>query len=124
MQPQALTYQQNSRGFLRKVREELPEDLPQACEKTWGAAAEIVKAVSVKAVSEETGWPHKTHRSLYQNVNTLVRETGDQQLRRFFAIASDLHVNFYENWYDRSIVEAGISDVERFVEKVEGLLSP
>ncbi len=116
---QAVTYQQRSRGFLTKAYAELDQDLSQAGEKGWGAAAAIVKAIAV-----ERGWPHQSHRTLQIAVSTLVRETGDQDLRRQFDSANALHINFYENWYDRDDVELRIQDVEQFVAKVEALLSP
>jgi hypothetical protein len=114
---EAPTYRERSRDFVVKARRELDEDLPQASEKGWGAAAEIVKAIA-----EERGWAHRGHRELQTAVNRLRNETGDRDLQRLFAIASDLHRNFYENWYDRPAVESGIQDVERFVAKVENLL--
>ena len=115
---QTPTYQGRSRDFLAKAYRELDEDLAQASEKGWGAAAEMVKAIA-----EERGWEHQSHRALYNNVSRLRRETGDYNLSRLFAIAGDLHINFYENWYDREDVELRIQDVERFVDKVESLLA-
>ena len=114
---QAPTYRERSRDFLNKAYRELDEDLPQASEKGWGAAAEIVKAIA-----EERGWAHRGHRELQTTVNRLRNETGDGDLQRLFAIASELHRNFCENWYDRVAVESGIQDVERFVDKMESLL--
>ena len=115
---QAATYQQRSRELLAKAYSELDDDPAQAGEKGWGAAAAIVKAISV-----ERGWPHQSHRTLQIAVSTLVRETGDQDLRRQFDSANALHINFYENWYDRDDVVLRIQDVEQFVAKVEALLS-
>ena len=116
MQP-ADTYRIQSRAFLAKAHQELDQDLAQASEKAWGAAAEIVKAIA-----DERGWEHRTHRALYAVVDDLVHETGDADLGTLFRAASDLHINFYESWYPRAFVESGIRDVERFVEKAERLL--
>ena len=43
---EAPTYRERSRDFVVKARRELDEDLPQASEKGWGAATEIVKGDS------------------------------------------------------------------------------
>ncbi len=115
---QAVTYQQRSRDFLTKAYAELDQDLSQAAEKGWGAAAAIVKAIAV-----ERGLYHQSHRALYDIVGSLVDETGDQDLRRQFDSANELHINCYENWFDRKNVEWRIQDVEQFVAKVEALLS-
>ena len=115
---QTPTYWERSRDFLAKAYRELDEDLAQASEKGWGAAAEMVKAIA-----EERGWEHQTHRVIQTAVTRLRREIGDPHLRVQFASANELHINFYENWYDREDVELRIQDVERFVDKVESLLA-
>ncbi len=113
MLEQAQKYHDQSWNYLNNAYRELDSDLPQASEKAWGAASQMVKAVA-----EERGWPHSGHRLLYQHVDTLTEETDDGELRRLFAVASDLHVNFYEDIYSRRYIQAGIRDVERFLEKV------
>ena len=116
---QSATYRQRSRIFLAKAWEELAAgDLEQASEKAWGAAATMVKAVA-----EERGLTHNNHRALYGIVSRLLDETGDSELGIFFRSASDLHTNFYENWIGRRYVADEIRDVERFLEKMEPLLS-
>ena len=116
---QAMTYRNRSRELLANARAELDTDLAQAGEKGWGAAASIVKAVA-----EERGRYHRGHRALYEIVDALVRETGDDDIRTLFASANDLHANFYENWFARESIAVRIGDVERFVARVEALLSP
>ena len=116
---QAMTYRERSHELLAKARAELDTDLAQAGEKGWGAAAEMVKAVA-----EQRGLYHRTHRVLYEIVDALMRETGDREISTLFASANDLHANFYENWFARESVAVRIADVERFVGKVEALLSP
>ncbi len=116
---QTQTYRQRSRNFLVKAREELDAgDLEQASEKGWGAVAAILKATA-----EERGWDHRSHRSLNVAVDNLVQETGDDDLRTLFFVASAMHINFYENWYTPTSVASGIRQVERFVDKVEPLLT-
>ncbi len=116
---QATTYRERSRDFLAKASVELEVDLAQASEKGWGAAAAIVKAVAA-----ERGWNHQSHRSLYAAVNNLENETGDSEFGTLFGAAGDLHTNFYENWYPEAFVKSRLRDIERFVNKVEALLSP
>lgn len=112
------TYREQSRIFLAQAREELAKgDLPQASEKGWGAAAQILKAIA-----QERGWRHRSHRDLHGVINTLRRDTGDSELGSLFASAGDLHSNFYENWKDASVAADLLRDVERFVDKAEALL--
>ena len=76
-----------------------------------------------KAIASERNWPHTDHRSLYQAVGKLADEIDDQELRRLFSIAGQLHTNFYEGWLDQSYVESLLTDVTRFVDKVDTVLS-
>ena len=115
---QSTTYRNRSRELLANARAELDTDLAQAGEKGWGAAASIVKAIA-----EQRSRYHRGHRALYEIVDALVRETGDEDLRRRFDSANVLHHNFYENWFDRYNVEVRLEDVEKFVGSVEILLN-
>ena len=115
---QTPSYQRRSRELLAKAYQELDEDLAQASKKGWGAAAEIVKAIA-----EQRGWEHRHHRLLTMIVGRLRRETGDQELDRLFDHASALDTNFYEDAYNREAVEWRIREVERFVDKVESLIT-
>ena len=92
-------------------------DFVQASEKGWGATAQIVKAIA-----QERGWSHNSHRDLYQVVNALRHETGDTELGVLFNAGSSLHVNFYENAYTGDTISDNLRQVERFVDKAEGLL--
>ena len=113
------SYRSQSRVFLAQASEELEkDDLRQASEKGWGAAAEILKAVAA-----ERGWVHHSHRSLYDAVDSLVAETGDQDIRLQFTAAAQLHTNFYEGWFSEAAVEVHLREVTRFVERLEGLLA-
>ena len=103
---------------MTQAAEELQkDDLCQASEKGWGAAAEMVKAVA-----STRGWDHGGHRQLHGIVSRLVAEIGDENLRTEFAVASALHTNFYEGWLDRGTVEAHLGQVTRFVGRMEDLL--
>lgn len=106
-----------SREYMGKAYQYLAEnDLPQAGEKAWGAAAEIVKAIA-----EERGRYHSSHRVLYQIVDDLAEETGDSELRRAFHVASDLHINYCERCLSGRYVQQRVADVQTFIDKLEPL---
>lgn len=107
-----------SRELLRKAREALAQDdLIQASEKGWGAAAQ-----AVKAVAERRGWPHNGHRQLFEVVRRAVEQTDDQRIRELFLTANALHTNFYENWLTREDVEVGLERVQELLDRLEPLL--
>ena len=111
-------HSQISREFFDKASLALGEDdLLQASEKGWGAAAHMVKAVA-----EGRGWQHGGHRELYQAVNRLAQESSDSEIRVLFNSASALHSNFYENWMPTEMVEASLTEVRAFLEKLETLV--
>jgi len=106
-----------SRELLAKGQEALEQDdLLQASEKGWGAAAHMVKAVA-----EKRGWPHNGHRELYQIVNRLAQETGERRIRVLFNSASALHSNFYEQWMPREMIEDGLAEIRDFLARLEEL---
>ena len=112
-------YARQSRLFLRQAREELAQDdLRQASEKGWGAAAQIVKAAA-----EQRGLDHRGHAELFAVVRHLHSESRDASLRLQFQIATGLHTNFYEGWLDHDDVAGSLNIVSQFVDKVEALLS-
>ena len=108
-----------SQTFLAQAFEELNKgDLPQASEKGWGAAAQIVKAVA-----QERGWHHYSHASLRRVIDRLYSETGDEEFRRQFHFANVLHGNFYENRYSSAVIEDRLRRFEQFIVRAEGLLT-
>ena len=117
MTSQVEYYNSISRDFLTKAQTYLnQDDLLQASEKGWGAAAH-----KVKSVAEARGWPHSGHRELWRAVNTLVDEARDEEIRSLFGLASALHTNFYEGWLPRETVEAYLARVEELLRKVDAL---
>ncbi len=92
------------------------DDLLQASEKGWGAAAHVVKGYA-----QEKGRPHDDQRLLYQAVDRLAQETGDGQFRVLFSSASSLHSNFYENWMPKEMVAADLAQVREFLNKLDEL---
>ncbi len=114
------THREQSRLFLAQAYEELARgDLPQASEKGWGAAAQVLKEIAL-----ERGWSNSKHRDINQAVWEMVRETGDDELSGLFSAASNLHVNFYDLEYPSHYISALLLQVERSVDKVEALLEP
>ena len=111
-------YRDASHRFLQQALAELDAgDLPQASEKGWGAAAQIVKAVA-----EQREWDHNGHGQLFAVVDRLRRETDNPDVRNLFDVASGLHSNFYENWRSAENIEGGISDIRRFVALVDAVI--
>ena len=110
-------YSDTGREFLARARTYLAgDDLLQASEKGWGAAAQMVTAAA-----ESRSWRHNSHRDLYRTVDRLVEETGDDGIRLAFGSAGQLHTNFYEGWLSHETVEAHVAKVEEFVGKLEAL---
>ena len=108
------TYQQASQRFLVQARAELTAgDLPQASEKGWGAAAQMLKAVA-----EQRGWEHGKHRHL----SRIRSEMGDRDVYRFFSVANDLHGNFYENEMSPEDIAESLDDVQALLDRLGTLL--
>ncbi|MYC34761.1 MAG: hypothetical protein F4X64_16495 [Chloroflexi bacterium] len=104
-------YQQASEHFLAQAGQELASDLPQASEKGWGAATQILKAIA-----EQRGWEHNRHRHYLSITSRLRDETGDGDIRRLFGSASLLHENFYENEMTAEDVADGLDDVKALID--------
>ena len=110
-----ITHREASRRLITQARADLQAaDLLQASEKGWSAAAQ-----AVKSVAETRGWPHNGHGLLFQVIDRLVAETGDEDIRTAFGLAGALHTNFYEDWLGRESIEAHLSKVAVLVEKLE-----
>ena len=84
-------YRQQAHTFLAKAREYLAvDDLHQASEKGWGAAAWMVKAVAVNQ-----GWEYRQHAQfgvVMYNASVLLENTD---LTVLGAVAEGLHRNYY-----------------------------
>lgn len=110
-------YADRSRALLAQAKEELGRgDYLQASEKLWGAAAHMVKGVA-----ERRGWRHGGHRELFEAVGHLAQETGDEDLKVSFQIASSLHQNFYESWQPQEYVESSVTAIERLISRLDQL---
>ena len=84
-------YRQQARQFLARSRQYLAEDdLHQASEKAWGAAAWMAKAVA-----ERHGWKYDRHEHFNDIVNRARRLSGYADLSDLRSRANELHGYFY-----------------------------
>ena len=73
MVPGVTRYREQSKVFMVQAFRELSNgDLPQASEKGWGAAAQMVKAIG-----SERGWEHRSHEALLIIAGRLGGEFGE-----------------------------------------------
>ncbi len=115
-------YRQQARAFLAKSRQYLAEDdLHQASEKGWGAAAWMAKAVA-----EAQGWEYTTHRHFNVVMNHARQATGDERLPGMRGIANDLHGNFYERkmFLSGSAIAADLEHIATLLDILEPLAEP
>ena len=111
-----------AREFLAKSREYLDaEDLHQASEKGWGAAAHMAKAVAAAQ-----GWEYETHADFSVVLNRAWQVTGDDQLRALRGIANELHSNYYrrKRHLDAAVIGQDIESVAELVEILAPLAEP
>ena len=73
----------------------------------------------VKALAEEREWIHMDHESLYNAVSRLSDEFGDRELPVEFSVASSLHINFYEEWFDQKTVALNLYIVEKLAGRLK-----
>ncbi|MHA1709869.1 MAG: PaREP1 family protein [Candidatus Baldrarchaeia archaeon] len=107
-------YIEAARELLEWAENELKrENLRQASEKIWNAAALAVKAYAF--------WKEKKvltrHVELWQYKSILAGELGDW-VRDSWLIADSMHKNFYENEADRNDVARALQHVKKLVEAV------
>ena len=114
-QPEAVVedYRQQSRYFLAKSREYLAEDdLHQASEKGWGAAAWMAKAVA-----ERQGWQYQRHDEFFDVMLRAEQATGEQEIGTLKGTANTLHGYFYMR---KRFLDA--DDIGRHLDRVGVLL--
>ena len=117
MPTRAQFYRNTSNLYHTRAQSYLAQnDLLQASEKGWGAAA-----LRIKTVAEHRRWRHREHSNLGQAIERLVAETGDVEFRRLFKSAGDLHRNFYEGRLNRSAVSNRVSRVTALLRKLDQL---
>ena len=106
----ARDYRSQAWEFLAKSRQYLAEDdLHQASEKGWGAAAHMVKAVA-----QARGWEYEMHDQFRVVVRNARQWSRDERLRNLGYSAEALHKNYYQRkiFLDSEEIRAGLDDVE------------
>ena len=115
----AADYRQQSRAFLAKAREYLAEDdLHQASEKGWGAAAWMAKAVA-----EAQGWQYKRHDEFFTVMYQAEDLSGDARLYNLRSAANELHGFFYTRkiFLRPNVIRRGLDQMEVLLDILQPL---
>ena len=108
-----------SRNALRQARDELAkQELWQASEKAWGAAA-----YALKAVAEKRHWFNDADWKLRRIASIISDEQGDQEILHCYDTARNAHFNFYRHEYDARDVEQAIAAAAYLVGQLDLALS-
>ncbi len=108
-----------ARHLLRQAQEELDrDDILQASEKVWGAAAH-----AVKAVAEKRRWFNDADWRLRKIVAVLTEEQQDTTLLGDYLTARDAHYNFYHHEFNSREVQQSVNAAGQLVQKLETLLA-
>ena len=112
-------YRQQAREFLARSWVYLREDdLHQASEKGWGAAAWMAKAVA-----EAQGWQYRRHDEFFHVMRRCEELAGDTRVRAFTNAANSLHGFFYvrKRLLAPTTIGNNLSDVEVLLDILEPL---
>lgn len=112
-------YRLQSREFLQRSRHYLTdEDLHQASEKGWGAAARMAKAVATAQ-----GWQYDKHEHFGEVLYLARQKTGEQRFNDLRKTANDLHGNFYQRkrFLHADIIAASLDEVATLLDLLEPL---
>ena len=113
------SYRQSAFELLQKARDELGAgDVRQASEKGWGATAQMLKAIAQK-----DGIPHHSHAALARIASDVHRQTGEENIATWFAVAQNLHVNFYEDNLSPEFVRIYLNQMTLMVSRLERYLT-
>ena len=114
----AKEYIEVSKNLVEEAKEELKkDDVRQAAEKAWGAAALAVKAYAIWKEEQRLS----SHGELWSYKRKLERELGEW-VSDAWAQATAMHVCFYEGWCEMEDVEVAIKRIERLVHEVEKIV--
>ena len=114
-------YQDQARDFLAKSRGYLAaDDLHQASEKGWGAAAHMAKAVAAAY-----GWEYGRHRDFSLVLNNARRLTGNPRILDLRGRANELHQNYYQRkrHLNAEVIGDDIEGVAELLDLLEPLLA-
>ena len=108
----AARHKEISDDFLEHAEEEFAKgDYLQASEKAWGAVAHYVKSIA-----QERGWKENySHQHVQENARILINSTGRADLHWMFTTTESLHVNFYEDREDPSVVRSGMDAARQLI---------
>ncbi len=112
-------YRNQARIFLEHSWRYLAEeDLHQASEKGWGAAAWMAKAVA-----EAQGWQYNRHDHFFPVMRRCQELSGDARVRTLQAIANELHGFFYtrKRLLNPETIGDNLSDIEVLLDILEPL---
>ena len=115
-------YRQQAHVFLEKARQYLLEDdLHQASEKGWGAAAWIAKAVAVNQ-----GWEYESHPQFPVVMYNASVEIRNDRVRLLGRSASGLHRNYYTRrlFLLAEDVRKSLEDMDELLAALEPLTLP
>ena len=115
-------YRQQSRISLARAWEYLAnDDLHQASEKGWGAAAWMAKAVA-----EAQGWRYKTHEEFFTVMRQAQHLSGDVRIGRLRPVANELHGFFYTRkmFLDSDAIGEGLDLIETLLDTLQPLTEP
>lgn len=107
-----------SHNFLRQAREELAkEDLLQAANKVWGAAA-----YAIKAVAEKRRWFNDADWKLWEAASVVTEEEGDHSILSGYSAARQAQYDFYHHEFIAIDVRQILDITEGMVAKLDALL--
>ena len=110
----AVEYVEAAEELLEEAREELQKNnVRQAAEKVWGAAALAVKAYAYW----RDGKRLTSHGELWGQMRQMTKELGDW-VREAWMYANGMHTCFYEGWCAPEDVEDAHKRVEKLVREV------
>ncbi len=112
-------YEAHVRASLHKSQEYLAAgDLHHACEKGWGTATHMAKAVAVAQ-----GWEYETHADFSSVLNRATQATGDDRMHGLRGIANDLHDNYYRRrrHLDAAIIGKDLESTAELLELLDSL---
>ena len=104
-----------SRRLMRQAAAYLAKgDGLQASEKGWSAAAH-----AIKAIAEARGWRHAEIADLFKVASRLADEMEQPEIHTLFMVASGLHTNFYEGWFDDEVIAHSLASVRRLLDMLD-----
>ena len=115
-------YRQQSRIFLGRAREYLAaDDLQQASEKGWGAAAWMAKAIAVAQ-----GWEFEMHAQFGVVLRNASDLTGNDRLLDLGAVAYTLHRGYYTRTFLLSsrTIARNLDQMTELLDTLEPLTAP